>query len=91
MFTWLTNAASWVWTKLSGAWLAFHNWVAKIAPGFKTFIVTALGSLGSLAATLQEYFTGIPLEKFVTGTQALIVTTILFSLAFWFRSMTSKT
>lgn len=79
MFSWISNA-----------WSSFHNWCAKWAPGFKTFIITAVGGIGSLAAAFQEYVTGIPLDKFVTETQALIVTTVLFSLAFWARMLTNR-
>jgi hypothetical protein len=80
-----------MWTKIKNAWNAFHNWCAKIAPGVKTFIVTALGLLGNGAAFAQEYVTGIPLDKFATAEQIMIVNVILFTLAFWFRSLANRT
>ncbi len=79
MFNWIKN----VWNK-------FHNWVATWAPGVKTATVTALGAMGSFAGVMQEYVSGLPLDRFVTATQALIITTVLFSLAFWFRMLTNR-
>jgi len=79
-----------MWTWLKDKWNRFHNWCASWAPGFKTFLVTALGALGSFGASAQEYLTGVPLDKFVTAQEALIITTVLFTLAFWFRSLSNR-
>jgi len=59
-------------------------------PGLKTFLITALGALGSFAALAQEYVTGVPLDKFLTGTQIAILSAVLFTLAFWARHLTNK-
>lgn len=72
---------------LFNLWSKFEAWVASWMPGLKTFVVTGIGAIGSLAATLQEYVTGLPLSEFMTGTQIAIGTTILFTLAFWFRHL----
>lgn len=84
---WSYIKAPFVWVK--NLWLKFEAWVATFAPGLKTKIIAGLGAIGSLAASLQEYMTGLPLDKFVTGTQIAITTTILFSLAFWFRRLSN--
>lgn len=75
------------WSTVKSIWSKFETWCASWMPGLKTYIVTALGAIGSLAATLQEYVTGLPLSTFMTGTQVAIATTVLFSLAFWFRHL----
>ena len=77
-------------TWLKKTWDKFQNWCAKWMPGLKTFIITGLGAVGSVAAMLQEYFTGLPLDKFMTGTQVAIATTVLFTLAFWTRSLSNR-
>lgn len=61
--------------------------VASVLPGLKTKITVGLGSLGSIAAVLQQYMGGLPLDRIATPTQILIITTILFSLAFWFKDL----
>jgi hypothetical protein len=71
-------------------WGKFHNWCAKIAPGVKTFLITACGALGSVGALAQQYITGIPLEKFATMEQILIVNVVLFTLAFWGRALANR-
>jgi hypothetical protein len=73
----------WVHDKVS----KFNAWVASIAPGIKTKVVTFLGFIGSAAASMQEYITGLPLSDFISHTELLIITGVLFSLAFWFRSL----
>lgn len=79
-----------LWSHLQSVWSSFEGWVASWMPGFKTYVVTGLGAVGSLAATLQEYVTGLPLSSFMTGTQVAIGTTILFTLAFWFHNMSNR-
>lgn len=79
-----------MWTSIKNAWTKFHDWCASWAPGFKTFVISAVGVLGSAGAAAQEYLTGIPLDKFVTAQEALIVTTVLFTLTFWARSLTNR-
>lgn len=74
-----------VWVK--GLWVKFEEWVASWAPGWKTQIVAGLGTVGSLAASMQEYMTGLPLDKFVTANQVVLTTAVLFTLAFWFRRL----
>lgn len=84
---WSYIKAPFAWVQ--GVWLKFEAWVATFAPGLKTKVVAGLGAVGSLAASMQEYMTGLPLDKFVTGTQIAIITTVLFSLAFWFRRLSA--
>lgn len=74
----------------SKTWNKFHNWCAKVAPGVKVFLISAVGVFGSAGAAAQEYLTGVPLEKFVTAQEALIVTTVLFTLTFWARALTNR-
>lgn len=72
-------------------WRKFDSWVASWAPGLKTKIATGLGALGMFAATMQDYITGLPLDKFITSTEVAIISAVLFTLSFWFRTMaTSK-
>lgn len=68
----------------------FNNWCATWMPGFKTYIVTGLGAVGSAAGILQEYVTGLPLDKFMTATQISVATVALFSLAFWARTLSNR-
>lgn len=82
---WETIKSPFLW--LQNKWLKFEAWCASVAPGVKTQTVAFLGLLGNAAATTQEYFTGLPLDKFVTGTQLLVANVVLFSLAFWFRRL----
>lgn len=87
MFTAIKNAFVTVWGWVTYAWGKFEEWVHMVAPGLKTLIASGLGAVSTFAATLQEYITGLPLDKFVSGTQIAILTTVLFTLAFWFHGM----
>jgi hypothetical protein len=77
-------------TFIKNAWNKFHDWCASWAPGFKTFLLTACGALGSAGALMQEYITQIPLDKLATAQQILIVNVVLFSLAFWGRALANR-
>lgn len=82
----------WEWTKKPFAWikkvaLKFHNWLKKMAPGIKTATVAGLGAIGSAAATLQDYITGLPLGDIVKAEYVTMATAVLFTMAFWFRMM----
>lgn len=79
-----------MWNWIKNAWNKFHNWCAKIAPGVKTYLITALGALGSVGALAQQYVTQIPLDKFATAEQILIVNVVLFTLAFWGRALANR-
>lgn len=79
MFTWLKDK-----------WDSFEAWVASWMPGFKTHVVTALGSIGSLAALLQEYVSGLPMTTFMTATQLGFISLFLFTLAFWFHNLNGR-
>ena len=68
----------------------FETWVAQYWPGAKTKIVTGLGSLGMLAASLQEYVTGLPLTKWVSGETLAIVAAVLFTLSYWLRGLGNR-
>lgn len=76
-----------MWSTVKSWWASFEAWVASWMPGFKTHVVAGLGAVGSAAGVLQEYITGLPLSTFMTATQALIATTVLFTLAFWLRGI----
>lgn len=76
-----------IWSYVKAPFIWVHEKVKKIAPGLKTKTIAALGALGSLAGVLQEYLTGVPLSVFIGVTEALIVSAVLFTLNFWFRSM----
>jgi hypothetical protein len=80
-----------IWTSIKNTWNWFEGEVAKIMPGLKTYLVTFLGALGSFAAVMQEYISGLPLSEFMTGTQVAIATTVLFTMAFWFHNLSDRT
>lgn len=80
---WFKTALLWVEDK----WNKFEAWVASLMPGLKTRIVAGLGVVGSMAGVLQEYVTGLPLTEFMTATQIMIGTAILFTLTFWLRGI----
>lgn len=86
MFTWLTKAKDWIVAK----WHKFEDWMASIAPGIKTKTVAALGTVGSLAGSMQEYVTGVPLTQVVTAEHAMMITAGLFTLAFWFKRLADR-
>lgn len=75
------------WEVVKWPFVKTHEWLKERMPGLKTKIVSALGAIGSLAALLQEYASGLPLSQLLGVTETLIVSAILFTLAFWFRSM----
>lgn len=79
MLTWLTNA-----------WAGFEAWVYSWMPGWKHFIVTGLGFIGSTAAVLQTYVTGLPLDKLMTATQVAVATIVISLLALWFGNMGNR-
>lgn len=76
-----------IWNVIKWPFVRTHEWLKKRMPGFKTKIVSALGVVGSTAALLQEYVSGIPLAALLGVTEALLVSVVLFTLTFWFRSM----
>lgn len=76
-----------MWTWIKNAYNSFEAWVYSWMPGFKTKLVAGVGALGSLAGVLQQYITGLPLSEFATSTQIAVLTTVLFTLAFWFKDM----
>jgi hypothetical protein len=53
--------------------ISFITGVQSVAPGVKTFLISAVGIFGSAGAAAQEYLTGVPLEKFVTAQEALLI------------------
>jgi hypothetical protein len=79
-----------MWTWIKDKWNRFQNWVASWAPGLKTKIATGLGAIGTFAAFAQQWVTGLPLDKFVSGTTIAIVSAVLFTLAFWFRGLANR-
>lgn len=71
-------------------WNKFESWVYKWMPGFKTYLVTGLGFIGSTAAVAQQYITQLPLEKFATATQIAIFSMVVSLLALWFHNMSDR-
>lgn len=76
-----------IWEYIKRPFVATHAWLKERMPGLKTKLITAIGAVGSAAALLQEYLTGVPLAHLLGVTEALIVSTILFTLAFWARTL----
>jgi hypothetical protein len=68
-------------------WAKFEAWVAGWAPGVKVKLISALGFIGATAGYLQEFISGVPLDKFITGTQIAIISAVLFTLTFWLRGI----
>lgn len=66
---------------------SFENWVHSWMPGWKTFLTTALGAIGSTAAVCQQYITQLPLDKFITANQIAVATLAISLLALWFNRM----
>jgi len=58
-------------------------------PGIKTRVTAGCGIIGSAAALLQNYVSGLPLDKIIDVKTVLIINVVLFSLAYWFRSLTN--
>lgn len=79
-----------MWTWIKDRWNNFEDWVASWMPGFKTRLATGLGAVGTAAVALQGWVTGLPLDKFMTGTQIAIASAVLFTLAYWFRSLADR-
>ena len=68
----------------------FQLRVAKVLPGLKTRITTALGAIGSGSAVLLEYVKGAPLDQLISAKQLAVLGFVLFSLAYWFRSLSNN-
>lgn len=68
----------------------FQLRAAEIYPGVKTRVVTALGSLGTLAVALQGYVTGIPANRYIDPEQLAVAGFVLFTLAYWTRSLSNN-
>lgn len=79
MFTWLSNA-----------WSSFEAWCDSWMPKVKTAVVTGLGVVGSGAAVLQQYITGMPTTTWVTTNQIAIASLVLFTLTFWLHGLTDR-
>lgn len=76
-----------VWEFIKRPFVAIHEWLKERMPGLKTKLVTAFGAIGSAAGLMQEYLTGIPLNQLLGVTEALLVSAVLFTLAFWARHL----
>lgn len=83
----MSKVLSRIWNVIKKPFVSIHEWLKGKMPGFKTKLVAGLGALGSLAALLQEYVSGLPLNQLLGVTETLIVSAVLFTLAFWFRGM----
>lgn len=71
-------------------WQRFETWVYSWFPGYKTKAMAALGTLGSLAALLQQFVTGLPITQKISADTMLIVSSVLFTLSYWFKDMGSR-
>jgi hypothetical protein len=80
---WLKATIDWV----DDRWAKFEAWVSSWFPGAKTRIMTGLGAIGTIAASLQEYVTGLPVTKYISAETLTVVSAILFTLSFWFRGL----
>lgn len=80
---WFKTAVLWIEDK----WVKFEADVARWYPAAKTKVVAALGSLGSLAALLQGYVSGLPISELIDAKIVLGINIVLFTLAFWLRGL----
>lgn len=76
-----------LWAGVKSAYGKFEDWVHSWMPGWKTFIVSAFGTIGSTAAVCQQYITQLPLDKFITANEVAAATLIISLLALWFHGM----
>ena len=76
-----------MWTWIETEWGKFEAWVAGWYPTAKTKIIAALGSIGSMAALLQNYVSGLPISEVIDAKAVLIVNVVLFTLAYWLRGL----
>lgn len=83
----MTKKIKEVEVKTLSLWGRFECWVNSWFPGFKTYLMTGLGVVGSAAAVLQSFVTGLPLTKFISGETMAIASAVLFTLSFWFAKM----
>lgn len=72
---------------LKDKWAKFECWVYSWFPGFKTKTMLTLGTLGTGAATLQSFITGLPITKWISAEMIAGLSAILYILAFWFQGM----
>lgn len=79
-----------MWSSIKNGWAWFEAKVAAVTPGIKTKLISALGFVGSSAAMMQQYLTGIPTNKFVTGEQMAIIGVVLFTLVFWLKDIGTR-
>jgi hypothetical protein len=79
-----------IWREVKRPFIQFHEWIKSIAPGVKTKTILFLGWVGSTAALMQEFVSGLPLSQIVGVTEAVIISAVLFSIAFWTNSMRAK-
>lgn len=86
MLMWIKKAWEWIKVQVN----KFNDWAASIAPGIKTKLVAGAGAVGSGAAALQQYITGLPLDQIVTAEKAVMISAVLFTLAFWTRHISEK-
>lgn len=81
------NSKTW-FSWIQNKWAQFETWFhTSYLPGLKTRLTIYASVIGSTAATLQQYITGLPLEKFVSGQTIAISGLVLALLALWFRGM----
>lgn len=76
MFTWIKDK-----------WTSFEAWVHSWFPGFKTKFMTGLGSLAMIAASLQEYISGLPLSVWLSAKTLAMISAGLFTISYWFHGM----
>lgn len=74
---------TWIKTK----WAQFEAWLNTWFPGFKTYSLLALGTVGNTAASLQEFATGLPTTKYISTEVLAGVSAVLYVLAFWLKGL----
>lgn len=68
----------------------FEDWVHSWWPGAKTRMTAAAGFISMVAASTQEYISGLPTTKWISQETLSIVAAVLFSLSFWFSNMGAR-
>src|SRR6267154_369909 len=66
------------WIKTT--WAKFEAWFNGWFPGFKTYITLGFGIIGSAAATLQQFVTGLPITHYISAETISITTAVLYAL-----------
>lgn len=74
---------NWISTK----WAEFEAWLNTWLPGLKTKIMLALGFIGTSAASIQTFVTGLPVTHYITAETLSVTTAVLYALAYWLHGL----